>query len=115
MVTYYFVTDIIWQGVPFLEYPTEWDAYKIHVGAYDNEVHTCYSFTENEELWNKLKESPKVTEITQADYVSNLQRLRPPRPDVEIVFNVAANIADKSSLESLFNSKGWTFRIRERA
>lgn len=113
MVTYYFVTDIVWQGVPFLKYPTEWDAHKINVGAYDNEAHTCYSFTENEELWNKLKESPKVTEITQADYVSNLQRLRPPRPEV-VVRLTGQGKNHKVAIEDLLKDEGVTYRIEER-
>ena len=113
MVTYYFVTEIVWQGVPFLEYPKEWDANKIHVGAYDNEVHTCYSFTENDELWDKLKNDPKVAEITQDEYVSNLQRLRLPPPEVAVRLTGKGK-NHKVAIENLLKTKDVTYRIEER-
>jgi len=115
MTTYYFVADIIWEGVPFLVYPDKWDPHKTQVGAYDDEAHTCYAFTESEAYWNELKKSPRVTEISQEEYVANIQRLVPPRTDVEITFNIGISISDRVAVEKLLKGKGWKYRIEEHA
>lgn len=113
MTTYYAKVDIIWKGVPFLIYPDEWNAYKTHVGAYDDEAHTCYVYTENEEYWLLLSQSSRVHEITATEYVENIQRLRPLSPDVEINFNITVSTSDRAVVENLLNSKGWSFQIKE--
>lgn len=114
MVTYYFVTDIVWEAVQELGYPDDWDPYKIQVGAYDDVAHTCYAYTEDDALWALLEADSKVTGILQSEYVSNIERLRPPPPDVDVRLKIVASAQDKTDLENFLVGKGWSYRIEER-
>ena len=100
---------------PRINYPGPWyeNVHKIQVRAYDDENRKCLAELDDEELFSKLMATGRVEEITQATMESEVARLRPPPPEVEVRLTGKGK-DERTAIESLLKTKGLTYRIVER-
>lgn len=113
MVIHYMVVDITTpKGAPSIKYPESWDAYKIDVRAYDDINHTCLAITEDEELFDKLISSGKVTEMGDTEFESELVRLRPPAPEVRVTLTGKGK-GYATDIETMLKARGVSYLIEE--
>lgn len=116
MVRRYIKADITTPlGAPRINYPEGWydNVEKILVRVYDDVNRLCYAELEDEELFQKLMATGRVTEITAEEIEAEVVRLRPPPPDVDVVLTGKGK-DHKVDIEDLLKSKGVKYRIEER-
>ncbi len=102
-------------GAPRIDYPEGWyeNVEKIVVAAYDDPNRKCVAFLDDEALFNSLMATGRVEELAEADFVSEVARLRPPPPEVTMTLTGKGK-DHRVAIEALLESKGVTYRIEER-
>jgi len=97
---------------PRINYPEGWyeNAAKITVKIYDDDNRKCLAELNDDELYNKLMATGRVTELTEAEMLAEIARLRPPPPEVEIRLT-GKGVVEKTDIENLLKAKGLTYRI----
>lgn len=115
MAKHYIRADITTpKGAPRILYPEGWyeNAEKILVRGYDDVNRFCFAELEDEVLFQKLMASGKVTEISAEEMASEVARLRPSPPEVEVRLTGGGK-DQKTAIEDLLKSKGVIYRIEE--
>lgn len=97
---------------PRINYPEGWyaNAAKITVKVYDDDNRKCLAELDDDALFEALMATGRVTELTEAEMLTELTRLRPPPPEVEIRLTGKA-VAQKTDIENLLKAKGLTYKI----
>ncbi|MBA7641917.1 hypothetical protein ES703_49603 [subsurface metagenome] len=102
-------------GAPRIDYPMGWyeNVEKIFVAAYDDPNRKCVASLDDDALFDSLMATGRVEELTEADFMSEVARLRPPPPEVAV--KLAGKGKDhRVAIEALLQTKGVTYRIEER-
>ena len=102
-------------GAPRIDYPAGWyeNVNKIFVAAYDDPDRKCIASLDDEALFDSLMATGRVEELTEANFMSEVARLRPPPPEVAVRL-MGKGKDHRVDIEALLNSKGVTYRIEER-
>lgn len=102
-------------GAPRIDYPEGWyeNVDKIFVAAYDDPSRKCIAFLDDDALFDSLMTTGRIEELTEANFISEVARLRPPPPEVAVRLTGIGK-DHRVAIEALLQTKGVTYRIEER-
>ena len=101
-------------GAKRIWYPGSWyeNVEKINVRAYDDPGGACIASTEDEDLFQTLKATGHVTELSLAEFEGEVERVRPKPPEVEVRLTGKGK-DERTPIEDLLKAKSVTYRIEE--